>query len=76
MHGYFSAEKFLVLGSTASQVISQRLFDSDFQIRPGSQVVRQRSAKSLYGGSIPPQASKNKPPPLSKESGHLSDTTK
>jgi len=25
MHGYFSAEKFLVLGSTSSQVIFQRL---------------------------------------------------
>ena len=27
-------------------------------IRPGRQVVRQGSAKPLYGGSIPPQASR------------------
>ena len=28
-----------------------------FQVRRGSQVVRQRSAKPLFGGSIPPRAS-------------------
>lgn len=28
--------------------------------RPGSQVVRHSSAKGIYGGSIPPQASKQK----------------
>ena len=30
--------------------------------RPGSQVVRHSSAKGIYGGSIPPQASRQKCP--------------
>lgn len=51
----------LLLGSSAARHGSSSLPSPTYIVKwPGSQVVRHSSAKGIYGGSIPPQASKIK----------------